>query len=185
MIIGITGTIGSGKGTAVAYLKSKGFSHYSSSAALKEILAERGLPATRDHFSPLAQEIRAADEAGVPKLAHKRMLEEVPDHAIFEALHSVGEAEFVRSIGGVIIGVDADPHVRYERSVGRGEEKDQVTFEEFLKHSRREDEGAEGSGHNIREVINMADAVVQNDGSLEDLHRQLDAILARFDHSGL
>ncbi len=183
MIIGLAGTIGAGKGTVVDYLKSKGFAHYSSSGILKEILTERGLPHTRDHFSPLGTELREKDEGGVPKIGYERSQKEGQVNVILEAIHSEGEAAFVKSVGGVIIGVDADPKIRYERASKRAHEKDNVTFEEFLAHSAREDEG-QGEGHNIRAVINAADYVVENNGSLEDLHSQIDRVLEQVGASG-
>jgi dephospho-CoA kinase len=183
MIIGIAGTIGAGKGTVVEYLTKKGFAHYSSSALLREILAERGLPATRDHFSPLATEMRSADPAGVPRRNHDKFLKENPENAIFEALHSEGEADFIRSIGGHILGIDADMHARYARTTGRGEEKDKISFEDFERHVRIEDEGSGEDAkrnNNIRAVLNNADAVIHNNGTLEELYAQVDDALQKF-----
>ncbi|HYD92930.1 MAG TPA: AAA family ATPase [Candidatus Paceibacterota bacterium] len=182
MIIGIAGTIGAGKGTVVDYLKAKGFAHYSSSGLLKELLKEQGLPAIRDYMSPLATQMRAEDPGGVPKRIYERYLKEQPQNAIFEALHSVGEAEFIRSIGGKIIGVDADVRVRYERSQKRGEEKDQLSYDDFLRQVRIEDEGSAedaARNNNIRAVLETADVVIQNNGSLEELQEQIETALVQ------
>ncbi|HEX3095769.1 MAG TPA: AAA family ATPase, partial [Patescibacteria group bacterium] len=47
IIIGITGTAGSGKGTVVEYLVSKyGFKHYSARGFITEELVRRNLPET-------------------------------------------------------------------------------------------------------------------------------------------
>ena len=178
MIIGITGTIGSGKGTVVEYLKKRGFAHYSVSGILKEILKERGLPETRTYMSPLADELMKKHEGGVLFLAHERAEKSGIKDYILESIHRVSEADYVRSIGGVIIGVDADIRKRYERTVKRKEgEKDNVTFEEFLEHAKREDEGEKGTGPNIRAVLKTANAVLMNNGTLDELHAQIDEIL--------
>ncbi len=180
MIIGITGTIGSGKGTVVEYFNGKGFKHYSSSAILKEILRERGLPETRTYMSPLADELMAKYEGGVLHLSHERAEKDGAADYILEAIHRENEANYIRSIGGVIVGVDADIRKRYERTVKRGEgEKDNVTFEEFLEHAKREDEGESGRGPNIRAVLRSADAVLTNDGTLDELHAQIDSVLEK------
>lgn len=180
MIIGITGTLGAGKGTVVEYLQAKGFGHYSSSGILKEILAERGLPATRGNMSPLADELMAKYPGGVLHLSHERAQGSGIKDYILEAIHRINEAEYIRSIGGVIIGMDANIHKRYERSVKRGHgEKDNVSFEQFLEDAKREDEGHTGTGPNIRAVLKMADAIVINNGSLEELHAQIEEALKK------
>eukprot|EP01052_Picozoa_sp_SAG31_P034368 SAG31_NODE_4007_length_3670_cov_1.628955_7_plen_102_part_00 len=49
-LIGITGTLGAGKGTVVDYLlrPPHSYTHYSARSLLNEIIAERGLPPGRD-----------------------------------------------------------------------------------------------------------------------------------------
>ena len=180
MIIGITGTIGAGKGTVVEYLKSKGFAHYSSSNVLREVLKERGLPQTRTYMSPLADELLSKYEGGVLHVSSERAQRDGAKDYILEAIHRESEAAFVRSIGGIIIGVDADIHKRFERSVKRGEgEKDNVTYEEFLEHAKREDEGQGGGGPNIRAVMKNADAVLMNNGTQEELFAQVEEVLKK------
>lgn len=180
MIIGIAGTLGAGKGTVVEYLKSKGFTHYSSSGILKEILTERGNPHTRDYMSALADELIAARPGGVLALSLERAKKDGAEDFVLEAIHRTSEADFIRSVGGKIIGVDADIKVRYERTVVRADgDKDRVTFEQFVEHSEREDEGKRHLTNNIRAVLNSADAIVMNNGTLEELHAQIDAVLAK------
>ncbi len=180
MIIGIAGTLGAGKGTVVAYLKQQGFKHYSSSGLLKQILIERGDPLTRQHLSALADELSAQYAGGVLHLSHERAQEEGATDYVLEAIHRPVEADYVRSIGGAILGVDADIRTRFERVTERKEgAKDEVTFEQFVKDSEREDEGATGSGPHIRAVLATADVVVMNNGTIEELHTAVDTALAQ------
>ena len=60
ILIGITGTLGAGKGTIVRYLvEDYHFNHYSVREYLKERAAERGiLKPNRDDFTLLANELR-------------------------------------------------------------------------------------------------------------------------------
>lgn len=177
MIIGITGTIGAGKGTVVEYLKTKGFKHYSSSGILKEMVAERGQPQTRNYLAALADELIKNHEGGVLYFSYEKAKKEGAKDFVLEAIHRESEAAYVRSIGGVIWGVDADLTTRYERTVKRKEgEKDNVTYEEFLAHAKREDEGESG-GANIRAVIKNADLVLTNNGTQEELFAQVEAAL--------
>mgnify|MGYP001577534124 CR=1 FL=1 len=180
MIIGIAGTIGSGKGAVVEYLKQKGFAHYSGSGQLRELLEARGETIDRDAYSRIATEIREHDPIGLAKLLRERMERDNPGNAIMEALHTAGEAEFVRSIGGHILGIDADIPIRYARITKRGSEKDSISFEKFVEQSKREDEGAlETAAHNIRAALNVADAIIMNNGTLEELHAQIDDVLEK------
>ncbi|MCX6819810.1 MAG: AAA family ATPase [Candidatus Adlerbacteria bacterium] len=178
MIIGITGTLGAGKGTAVEYLKTKGFVDFSSSGILKEILAEKGLPATRKNLSELADELMKQHQGGVLSISHERAQKNGLENYILEAIHRVDEANYVKSIGGIVWGVDADIELRFERITKRKEgEKDNVTFEQFLADSKREDEGGTGTGPNIRAVLAISDHVFHSNGSKEELYVEVEEAL--------
>lgn len=180
MIIGIVGTLGAGKGTIVDHLKQKGFAHYSVSSILKETLTERGQPLTRDHLSSLAEELMAKYKGGTLGLALERAKKNKEENFILEAIHRMSEADFVRSVGGKILGVDADIKVRYERTVARKDgEKDSVTFEQFSEHVKREEEGQRALTSNIKAVIQSADAVVMNNGTKEELVAAVDQALEK------
>ena len=178
MIIGITGTIGAGKGTVVEYLKSKGFVQYSSSKLLGELVEKEGNPKTRDFLSPMATRLQLEYQGGVvEKNYRERYLIEKPTNAIFEAIHRQSEANFLRSVGGIIIGVDADLEKRFARTKIRMEgEKDEKDFEDFKKQSALEDEGKGARDNNIRAVINSAEYKLVNNATIEELQAQIDAL---------
>jgi dephospho-CoA kinase len=51
-VIGITGTLGAGKGTIVDYLTANhGYNHISVRSLLQGIIAEKGMPDNRDSMS--------------------------------------------------------------------------------------------------------------------------------------
>lgn len=183
MIIGITGSLGGGKGTVVDYLvNTKGFTHYSSSGLLTDILKERGETVDRDGMNRVANELRAGNPSGVPAETYRRYeAEDGTSDVIFESLHSVPEVEFIKSVGGVVLGVTADPELRYERIAARGSVKDNVTKEQFLEQQKREEQGT-GDPHtsNIFDCLRCADEVVENNGTVDQLYAQVDAFLERF-----
>ena len=180
MVIGIAGTLGAGKGTVVQYLKNKGFSHYSSSGTLKDMLKQQGLAATRKNLSALADELADENTGGIVHFLHEQALRDGAKKSIFEAIHREKEADFIHKLGGKVLGVDADIEMRYERITKRKEgEKDDVTFEQFLNDSKREDEGKAGGTPNIRAVLAKADFVVTNNGTVEELHSQIDEALEK------
>ncbi len=180
MIIGITGTIGAGKGTVVEYLKSKGYSHYSISHVLRAMLASQGKHQGRSEMSHLAEELLHQRPGGVFSIVLEHAKHDGATDFIVEAVHRESEAAFLRAHGAKIIGVDAPLEVRYERTHERAEgEKDAVTLEQFTEHSLREDEGKGDISSNIRAVINSADAVISNNSTVEHLHTQINSVLAK------
>lgn len=180
MIIGITGTIGSGKGTVVAYLARRGFRHYSASGLLKDMLSERGTPLTRANLSQLATTLSGQYEGGILQVAQERAIADGALDYVLEAIHRESEAQYVRSLGAVMWGVDADLSIRYARTMQRADgEKDAVTYEEFVEHTLRDDEGKTGAGPHIRAVLKGANTVFTNNGTLSELHLQIDAALKR------
>ncbi len=178
MLIGIVGALGAGKGTVVDYLKAKGFRHYSASGYLKEVVLERGGTPGRDAYSAVATEIREADEAGLAKILFDRYVADGGGDAVIEALHDVGEAAYIKEVGGILLGIDADMQVRYARAVARGSEKDNVTFDEFQSHIEREENG--GGRHNIRAALSLADYTIMNDGTIEELYKALDVFIQKY-----
>ena len=66
----------------------------------------------------------------------------------------------------------SDPHLRYERTHKRGGRRDPQSYEKFLEQDRTEE-----SLFRISEAIQWADYSLNNDGSIEHLHHEIDRIL--------
>ena len=157
------------------HLKTKGWTHYSASGYLREVILSRGEVVNRDSYSKVSGEIRRIDPSGLVKILFDRIEGDSADFAIIEALHDVGEANFIKAQGGILLAVDASLEVRYQRSLLRGSEKDNVSLADFKRHIEREENGT--GHHNIRAVIDLADYIIQNDGTLEELHTQIESFL--------
>lgn len=179
MIIGITGTIGAGKGTVVEYLQQKGFAHYSVRDFLIEEAAKRGLPVSRDSLRELGNEIRAAHRPShiVEELFHRAKI--AADDAVIESVRSIGEAEFLKSKGALLLAIDADRRLRFERVQSRASATDDVDFDTFVAHEEQELASTDPSGQNLIGVMRMADYRIENDGTLEELHRKVDECIAQ------
>lgn len=187
MILGITGTIGAGKGTVVDYLvREKGFRHYSVREAIIEEIQKRGLPVNRDTMNEVATDMRARYGGSYfGDLLRKRVQEEGVEHAIIESIRTVAEADNIHAIGGYILVVDAPEEVRYARIISRGSETDSVSFEKFKQQEAREMDSErpdDPSYMNMRDVIARADATVSNDGTIEELGPKIEAALATLTH---
>lgn len=179
MIIGITGTLGAGKGTVVEYLKTKGFKHYSASGFITEEIVRRGLPVNRDTMRVVADDLRQKNGPGYITNELLARAQKTGGDAVIESIRSVGEANNLKDHGAILWAVDADVHTRYERIVKRKSEKDSVTFEHFVEQERQESDNTEPYKMNLPKCIAMADAVLYNNGTQEELFTQVEDALKK------
>lgn len=146
-LIGISGTNGSGKDTVGQILANDfGYMFVSVTDILRDELSRRGLSLARENMRSLSAEWRR--QYGLAVLIYKA--EEIYAASgnnytglAMSSLRNPGEADEVHKKGGVVIWLDADPMVRYQRVVGasRGEHRavdDQKTFEEFMADEKAE-----------------------------------------------
>lgn len=181
IIIGITGTLGAGKGTAVDYLvKNRSFKHYSIGDYLKDKLKERNLEATRDNLRNIGNEIRT--RYGADYIAKKlfQKAKKQGSNAIIESIRSVRESEFIKfQNGGVLIAVDADPKLRYKRIQKRGAARDGVTFKEFLKQEKKESQSKDPNSQNLPGCISLADYRIDNNGTINEFNEKVEKVITK------
>lgn len=180
--MGITGTIGSGKGTIVERLKEKhGFVHFSVRQFLKERIRTENLPMNRDSMRTIAnglRETRSADYI-VDRLM-KDAYESGHERCIVESIRTMGEVRCLRNRKHVqtwLIAADADPRTRYDRVVRRGSETDDVSFEKFVEDEAREWSSTNETMQNLQGCVQEADRVFMNDSSVHDLNENVDAFV--------
>lgn len=179
IIIGITGTLGAGKGTVVDYLvEHKSFKHFSVRGFITEEIQRRSLPVDRDHMVVVANDLRAKHSSSyiVDQLYEKAI--KTGTLSIIESIRTYGEIKSLRSKGLFkLIAIDADQRIRFQRIRMRDSETDQVSFERFKQDEEREMSATDPNKQNLRKCIEVADFVVRNDGTIEELYQQVDLIL--------
>jgi dephospho-CoA kinase len=180
MIIGITGTNGSGKGTVVEYLVAeKGFAHYSVRDFLTAQLVAAGRTVDRSEMRLLANELRATkDPAYIIRSLYEKAIADGVENAVIESVRNVGEATFLKSVGVFLLAVDADQQLRFARVQERRSATDQVDFPTFIEHEEREMHPVGPHDMDIRGVMALADATIENNTTKEVLHAVVEGIIA-------
>lgn len=181
MIIGITGTDGSGKGIVVDYfLEKKGFVHCSARAIWEEEIARRGIESTRANMRIVANELRALHGNDFLVTHYlKKIQSEKTHNVVIESIRTIAEITTLKKHGGILLSVDADQKLRFERIVKRVASSDHVTFEQFVTQETLEMDDPDPNGMQKRKVMEMADYTIYNNTSIEDLHKQVDEVLAK------
>lgn len=181
IVIGITGTLGAGKGTIVEYLKEKkNFSHFSVREFLIEEIKKKGLPVNRDTMTATANEIRKENNpAYIIQVLYQRAIQK-GQNAVIESIRTPGEIEYLKRQGNFyLFAVDADPRVRYERIVARASETDSIDYNTFLANEKREMTTTDPNKQNLSKCIEMADYRFTNNGTPEELFRAVDEVLKK------
>lgn len=180
MIIGITGTLGAGKGTIVEYLQKKGFKHYSVRAYLTEEIQRRGLPINRDNMVAVGNDLREKNSPSYIIEQLYGIAEKEGGNCVIESVRTPGEADALKKKGEFyLLAVDAKPQTRYDRIIKRQSATDQVSFEEFIANEQREMSSPDPNKQNISKCMAMSDFLLKNDGAFEDLYRQVDEVLEK------
>jgi len=179
MIIGVTGTDGSGKGTLTEYLvREYKFAHFSAREFIVAEIERRGLVADRANMRLVANALRA--ERGNDVLVAEAFLwreQNGVECVVIESIRAVAEAETLKARGGTLLAVDADPELRYERIRMRRSASDQVTYEEFLAHEELEKNDPDPHGMQKAKVMAMADYTITNTASVPELEKAVGELM--------
>lgn len=179
LILGFSGLLASGKGTAAAYLEKKyQASTYRFSTILRDVADRLYIEQSRDNLIRLSEIIRGTfGEDILAKAMAKDVANDPKELVVIEGIRRMADIEYLQKIPGfVLVEIFADPKIRYERLTKRGENVDDTTktYEQFLADHQRSTELS------ILEVIKEAKEKVDNNGSLEDFHQQLDALVKKY-----
>ena len=179
IVLGITGTLGAGKGTIVEYLQRElGFKHFSVRAFLVEEIEKRGLPNNRDSMVLVANDLRANNSPSYVTDQLFIKAQKAAKDCIIESIRTPGEViSLQKNKDFYLIAVDALPKLRYERIKKRASETDHIDFNTFLENEKREMTSNDPNKQNLKKCIEMADYVLANNGSISQLEAQIEKII--------
>ena len=180
IVIGLTGPMGSGKGTVAEYLKAKGFYYTSTSDRIREEIRARGEEITRESLFAVSDELR--NTFGPEVLAVRSwdiVLKEGGDKAIIDSIRNEVEVEYLQSQPDFyLLGIDAPMEIRYERIKARSREGDALTWEKFQEQAAGDlNSGLGRMGRNIPKCLEKADFKIENIGTVEELNQKIEKIL--------
>ena len=178
IIFGLVGSLASGKETLKKYLAEK----YDAkdcrfSSILRDVLSRLSISNSRENLQKISTVLRA--NFGEDLLASAIATDASKldaDIVVIDGVRRFTDIEHLKDLPNfILIKVDADPKLRYERMKLRNENAgdDKKTFEEFLKDHEAE------ADKQIPEVMKTAKYSIDNSGSFEDLYRQIDEIIAK------
>jgi len=178
-IIGITGTIGAGKGTIVDYLiNNYGFTHYSVRQYLIMEAKKSGLPLNRDTYVEIANQLRALHSPSfiIDELFYEAVRNGT--NAIIESIRTLGEIDSLRAKANFTLwAVDAEPKTRYYRIIARQSETDHISYETFLANEQREMNTDDSTKQNLSECIRRADVLFTNNKTVKELYEQIEKVI--------
>ncbi len=181
IIIGITGTIGAGKGTIVDYLTTyKAFKHYSVRDYLLEEISKRHYEPNRDSMVLVANSLRQQYGASfiIDELMKKALANNT--NSVIESIRAEGEVISLRKQKEFyLLAVDALPEVRYQRIRLRSSETDNIDYQTFIQNEERERQSNDLNKQNLNKCIALADYFMTNNTTKSDLFKQLEIILQK------
>jgi dephospho-CoA kinase len=180
-VIGAIGLNGSGKDEIVNHLNSKyGIPLISVGDIVREIAAKDNIEPTRDNLDNITKRyFKQYGDGYFLKLVVEKIKLNKWQVAGISGIRSPSDIKIMRDAFGedfVLVNVSVThPQIRYERTLKRGSKRDLQSYEDFL----RQDKTSEELFH-IRETIELADYSLNNDGTLDDLHNQLDTLIKEY-----
>ncbi len=172
IIIGLTGSMGCGKGEIVKILEKEGFKYVTLSMMVREEARARGIGEEREKLMEVGNSMRAEGGAGVlAERARKKIEESGYDFWVVDGIRNPAEIEELRNGEDVyIVGVHAEKETLVNRVLGRGRDSDATERGEILRKIEREwGEGEGEDGQQVGKCMKMTDIVVENEGTLEEL----------------
>jgi len=169
--IAFTGLPGSGKSEAVSIAEQQGWTVTRMGDEVRAEARRRGRELTDRQLGRIADELRRQE--GMDIWA-RRSLPSNPDDVVIDGIRNIEEVEFFRGQldSFVLVAVHASPETRYQRLRERGRSDDAASLDELKQRDERE------LGWGIGGVVAMADVVVVNEGSLEELREKIAGLLA-------
>lgn len=175
-VVFIAGMPGSGKSEAVRIFMDHGLSAVNMGDVVREDARSRGKPVTPESLGEVSVSLRR--EYGEEEIARRcisRIKKElaIGKDVIVEGVRSLKEIKYFKKnlmAAFYIVAIHSSPLTRYDRLKSRGRGDDPADWETFEKRDLRE------LGYGMGSAIALADYMVVNEESLEDLRDKIEDV---------
>ena len=183
MIIGLTGKNGSGKGVIADQLKVSGFVAVSLSDVIRDDLKERGVEVTRENLIEAGNALR--HNGGAAVLAEKILAKlDADKNYVVDSIRNPAEVLALKRRSDFrLLLVTAGEAVRCDRVKRRGRESDPKSLEEFRRLEAAEMTSNDPAKQQLGLTEKLADASIDNNGTLGELYEKLPAVLQKLAQS--
>lgn len=177
MLIGVVGSIASGKDTFAEYLEKRGFVNVSLSAMLREIMSKERESLDVMNLTRYGNQLR--NTKGFGFLASEALKKIGDRNAVVTSIRQVGEVEvLIKRQDFTLIKTDAPIEMRFSRLQKRSRAGDPKNLEE-LKQIEKMQAGGQSGGMNVDACMELADAKIINDGSVEEFYKKIDDFMVK------
>ena len=178
IVIGAVGDIGSGKDEVLKYLRDRyNVPFLSTGDIVRQMALEEKVEGTRENLEAISK--RCFTELGrgcFVRMAAQEIVKRGWKVAGISGVRSPDDVAVMREMFGgsfILVRVDVnEPRIRFERVRLRGERRDPLTWEAFQQQDRNEEQEFQ-----INRAETMADYAIDNSGTVEELHRQIDELV--------
>lgn len=177
LVVGLVGPLGSGKTTVAEYLVSQGYLSLKFSQLIDKEIARRGIERTRAVQQDIGDSLRA--EHGLDYIGKLLVtninLDEKHTKFVVEGFRNPSEVSPFRELDNfILIGLNADPIVRFERLVKRKQDRDPKDWEAFQQQEARDQGIAQPAhGQNVLGSLELADFIVDTDSPIEEVYNKI------------
>ncbi|KAA0004666.1 MAG: dephospho-CoA kinase [Thermoplasmata archaeon] len=177
-IIAFTGMPFSGKSEAVEIAKDLGIPVVRMGDMVWDEVKKQGLEINDENVGFIANKMR---EIHGMDIWARRTVEKIismknVDKLVIDGVRNFEEIDFFKKMLGadfIVVAVNVSDEIRYKRAMARGREDDSLDLELVKKRDERE------ISWGLDKVINSADVVVSNEGSIDEFRKKIKDILVK------
>lgn len=176
MIIGVSGTFGSGKDTVAEYLiREKNFQHISLSDLIREEAQKRGMGDDRDSLRNLGNIL--AKEIGEDALARMAIKRKKSANLVISSIRKPKEVDYLKSLlDFLLVFVDAPIEVRFSR-MNKRKRAGEASMTLFELKTKENLEMSGKSSQRLDYCKKTADKILLNTSTMEDLDKKVDELI--------